>query len=62
MKVQPVPPHDEAPSPCIKLCRIDHDAKYCAGCKRTIGEITRWTRMSIAQRKAVLAALPNRVL
>jgi predicted Fe-S protein YdhL (DUF1289 family) len=32
------------PSPCIKVCRIEHN--FCVGCKRTIDEIREWSIMS----------------
>ena len=39
-------------SPCIRVCTLDHD-NVCIGCRRTIDEITRWTRMTDAERTAI---------
>lgn len=47
-------------SPCIDVCRLDHGYAYCIGCLRTIEEIKRWSRMTDADKHAVLAALPAR--
>ena len=44
-------------SPCTKVCVMDADNRYCLGCKRTLGEIARWSEMSDAERAAVLASL-----
>jgi predicted Fe-S protein YdhL (DUF1289 family) len=45
----------EAPpaSPCVQICALDeHD--ICIGCQRSATEITRWGRMSNAERRQVL--------
>jgi predicted Fe-S protein YdhL (DUF1289 family) len=47
-------------SPCVNVCRIDPATRRCQGCARTIDEIARWTRMTDAERDAVMAALPGR--
>jgi predicted Fe-S protein YdhL (DUF1289 family) len=44
-------------SPCIAVCQLDAAGAYCLGCKRTIAEIARWSGMSDAQRREVLARL-----
>lgn len=51
---------DEVESPCIKICVVHPEARICTGCLRTIEEIGGWGRMSSAQRRDVLAELPNR--
>ena len=33
----------------------------CVGCGRTLPEIAAWTRMSEAERQAIIAALPVRL-
>ena len=53
---------DEVESPCIKICAIHPETRLCVGCRRTIEEITAWSRMSADERRAVLAALPDRVV
>ncbi len=47
-------------SPCINVCKMDDASGWCLGCLRTIDEIVVWTRLSDAQREAVLARLPDR--
>ena len=47
-------------SPCTKICVMDADNRYCLGCKRTLGEIARWSELNDAERGAVLAQLPAR--
>jgi predicted Fe-S protein YdhL (DUF1289 family) len=39
---------------------MDADNRYCLGCKRTLGEIARWSEMSDGEQRAVLAQLPER--
>ena len=45
------------PSPCIKLCILDPATRICTGCRRTLDEIGRWSTMSDAERRAVLARI-----
>jgi uncharacterized protein len=53
--------HREEPSsPCIKICVIHPEARLCTGCLRTIDEITAWSRMTEAERRAIMATLPAR--
>ncbi|MEM9317390.1 MAG: DUF1289 domain-containing protein [Pseudomonadota bacterium] len=51
---------DEVQSPCINVCVIHPEARICAGCHRTIEEITAWSRLSDEARRVVLEQLPNR--
>ena len=48
------------PSPCVKVCVMDEADLYCLGCKRTLGEIARWSQMTDVERAAVWAQLPAR--
>jgi len=48
------------PSPCILECRIDQSTGFCQGCGRTLSEISFWTRLSDAERDAIMKALPER--
>lgn len=50
----------EVESPCTKVCVIHPEARICTGCYRTIDEITRWSKMSPDDRRAVMQALPDR--
>ncbi len=56
----PADPDDHVKSPCIRVCELDPARRHCLGCLRTVEEITRWGTMSADQRRAVLAALPDR--
>ena len=46
---------NEVDSPCVKLCTIHPTERICIGCMRTIEEITAWSRMEPATRKAIMA-------
>jgi predicted Fe-S protein YdhL (DUF1289 family) len=47
-------------TPCVQVCVVDGESGLCLGCFRTLGEIGRWSRLSDAEREAIMAALPNR--
>ena len=48
------------PSPCIAVCQVDPKTDLCLGCRRHIDEIRDWPIMTAEQKRAVLAALPER--
>ncbi|HEU4661159.1 MAG TPA: DUF1289 domain-containing protein [Pseudolabrys sp.] len=48
-------------TPCIKICTLDPQARYCTGCGRTVEEIANWMRMSAQDRARVMAELPARL-
>lgn len=48
------------PSPCINVCRMDEATGWCAGCLRTLDEITLWSRLTETGKQAVWDALPQR--
>ncbi len=50
----------DLPSPCIGVCRLDPDRRFCLGCGRTLEEIARWRDASPAERRAILARLAAR--
>jgi predicted Fe-S protein YdhL (DUF1289 family) len=50
----------EIASPCTRVCQIHPETRLCLGCARSIDEITAWSRMSDAERAAVMADLPGR--
>ena len=50
----------EVQSPCIKICVIHPEERLCVGCLRSIDEIASWSRLSVAERQAVLDDLPAR--
>jgi len=47
-------------SPCNRICTLDPASGRCLGCGRSLDEITRWTRMSEAERAQVIAKLGRR--
>jgi len=47
-------------SPCIKVCFIDPKLNHCVGCWRSLEEIGRWSKMTDAEREAVMEALKAR--
>ena len=51
---------DTVPSPCIDICRLDARG-VCIGCRRTIEEITEWSRASEARRREILSDLAQRL-
>ncbi len=51
---------DEIASPCVNVCVIHPGARICVGCLRTGDEIAAWSRLTPAERAAIMAALPAR--
>jgi uncharacterized protein len=51
----------EAPvvSPCVDICRLDPQG-LCVGCRRSIEEITEWSRASEARRREILRDIARR--
>jgi len=49
-------------SPCVDVCEIDRTTGLCLGCRRTIGEIAAWSSMTSAERRRIMAELPDRKL
>ncbi len=47
-------------SPCISVCRIDGDGEYCAGCWRTLQEVSHWRGYTDGEKRAVLEKLRER--
>jgi predicted Fe-S protein YdhL (DUF1289 family) len=47
--------------PCINICRMDQDGKFCQGCKRTALEIGGWPQMTEQQKTQVLALIELRM-
>ncbi|ABD08092.1 Protein of unknown function DUF1289 [Rhodopseudomonas palustris HaA2] len=48
-------------SPCIAVCVIHPQSGLCYGCGRTLPEIARWHRLASDERRAIMAALPERM-
>ena len=47
------------PSPCRNICQLDAGRRVCLGCRRTLDEIARWSRMTDTERRAVLDRLAS---
>ncbi len=60
MKDDEVWNRDEVESPCVRICVVHPEARLCTGCLRSIDEITRWSRMTPSERRAIMAELPSR--
>ena len=54
-------PAPRASSPCIRICVIDPPTGLCTGCGRTLAEIGQWSRLGEAERRALMALLPERM-
>ena len=50
----------EVQSPCVKICVVHPTEGLCVGCLRTVAEIAAWSRLTPAERAAVMADLPTR--
>jgi predicted Fe-S protein YdhL (DUF1289 family) len=48
-------------TPCIDICLLDDKSGLCVGCGRSGDEIARWTGMTPAERRAIMAGLPERL-
>jgi len=48
-------------TPCVNVCLLDAETGLCIGRGRTIDEIARWATMSGRERRAIMAALPERM-
>lgn len=52
-------PQRPVASLCVNICALDDD-DVCTGCQRTVAEITRWSRMTNAERRDVLVLCHER--
>jgi predicted Fe-S protein YdhL (DUF1289 family) len=48
-------------TPCIAVCVIDPNSGLCLGCGRTLAEIASWSAMPSADRRTLMAELPQRM-
>jgi uncharacterized protein len=48
------------PSPCVGVCRMTPHVGWCEGCHRSIDELTRWSRMSDADKLQLWPVLEQR--
>ncbi len=47
-------------SPCVSVCTMDMTSGYCIGCLRTLQEIGAWRMMTMAEKRATVAACAER--
>lgn len=47
-------------SPCIRECRIDQVTGFCAGCFRTLREISYWVSYKPEQRERIMTFIAAR--
>ena len=48
-------------TPCVNVCMLDDASGLCVGCGRSGAEIAGWVDMSPAERRAIMAARPERM-
>lgn len=48
------------PSPCVSLCKMDVERRYCMGCLRTIEEIMAWSKADDAYKQGVWQEIARR--
>lgn len=48
------------PSPCVGICGMDEEDRYCRGCFRTRGEIEAWVLMSRDEQLALVETIRER--
>jgi len=48
-------------TPCVNVCLLDEMSGLCVGCGRRGDEIARWVEMTPAERRAIMATLPERL-
>jgi hypothetical protein len=53
-------PRPPIATPCIKICVIDGESGLCLGCQRTLPEVASWSRLTDAERAAIMAGLAER--
>ena len=54
------PDEELVASPCVSVCTMDRTSGLCIGCLRTIQEIGAWRTMTMAEKRATVAACAER--
>ena len=47
-------------SPCVRDCRVDQVSGFCAGCYRTLTEISYWASYTDEQRRRIMTFIEAR--
>jgi len=55
-------PTTPVPSPCVSLCKMDMERRYCIGCLRTLDEIVAWGTADDDYKRRVWTELAHREL
>jgi predicted Fe-S protein YdhL (DUF1289 family) len=55
-----VTPQEEVESPCVRSCVIDQNTGFCAGCFRTLHEISYWVSYTREQRLRIMTFVETR--
>ena len=50
-----------APSPCVSVCRMSADTSLCEGCWRTLDEIIQWSTADEPAKRAIWAQIEQRL-
>ncbi len=53
-------PRANVPSPCVGVCQIDRETRFCLGCWRSMEEIAHWSRYDDPTRLEVIERLRQR--
>jgi predicted Fe-S protein YdhL (DUF1289 family) len=51
----------EVPSPCIGVCKMDDERKWCLGCFRSIEELRAWSTASPDSKREVWREVKQRM-
>jgi len=47
-------------TPCVNVCVIETDTGLCAGCGRSLDEISHWATMTDTERRRIMLRLSER--
>ncbi|HET7156872.1 MAG TPA: DUF1289 domain-containing protein [Hyphomicrobiaceae bacterium] len=47
-------------TPCVNVCVLEAASGLCAGCGRSLDEISRWATMTDTERRRIMLSLPDR--
>ncbi len=53
-------PSSPVPSPCVNVCQLDEQQRWCLGCWRSLGEIAAWARLPEDDKRQVWLRLDAR--
>ncbi|MFZ6774004.1 DUF1289 domain-containing protein [Undibacterium sp. SXout7W] len=53
---------ETVPSPCINICRMDEQKRFCLGCFRSIDEIICWSKADNATKLTIWREVQQRML